>query len=100
MAEAIKSFKVHPDYASEEINYRQRFGWEFVSTQEIYNKDTHLLRKQHIYGYKSKSKNMERISNFEEAISKAEKTVINCKDRIIKYKNKGVVFYNKFKNNG
>ncbi len=44
MSEEIKSFKVHPDYESEEINYRQRFGWEFVSTQEIYNKDTHLER--------------------------------------------------------
>ena len=42
MAKEVKSIKVHPDYESEEIEFRQKFGWEFVSTQEIYNKDTHM----------------------------------------------------------
>ena len=42
MAEQIKSVKVHPDYETMEIEYRQKCGWEFVSTQEIYNKDTHM----------------------------------------------------------
>ena len=44
MASEVKSFKVHPDYESEEITFRQKFGWKFVSTQEVYNKDTHLER--------------------------------------------------------
>lgn len=42
MAEQIKSVKVNPSYETMEIAYRQKCGWEFVSTQEIYNKDTHL----------------------------------------------------------
>lgn len=42
MAKEIKSFKCHPDYEQAEINFRQKVGWEFVSTQEIYNKDTHM----------------------------------------------------------
>lgn len=42
MAKEVKSIKVHPDYESQEINFRQKLGWEFVSTQEIYNKDTHM----------------------------------------------------------
>ena len=44
MANEIKSFKIHPDYESEEISFRQKFGWKFVSTQEVYNKDTHIER--------------------------------------------------------
>ncbi|MCI9427744.1 MAG: hypothetical protein HFI81_08325 [Eubacterium sp.] len=42
MAKEIKSFKVHPDYEEAEINFRRKVGWEFISTQEIYNKDTHM----------------------------------------------------------
>lgn len=42
MAKEIKSFKCHPDYEQAEIEFRQKVGWEFVSTQEIYNKDTHM----------------------------------------------------------
>lgn len=42
MAKEIKSFKCNPDYEQDEIEFRQKVGWEFVSTQEIYNKDTHM----------------------------------------------------------
>lgn len=42
MAKEIKSFKCNPQYEQQEIEFRQKCGWEFVSTQEIYNQDTHL----------------------------------------------------------
>lgn len=42
MAKEIKSFKVTPSAEHQEIEFRQKCGWEFVSTQEIYNQDTHL----------------------------------------------------------
>ena len=42
MAKEIKSFTCHPDYEQEVIDFRRKVGWEFISTQEIYNKDTHM----------------------------------------------------------
>lgn len=42
MAKEIKSFKCSPEAEQQEIEFRQKCGWEFVSTQEIYNQDTHL----------------------------------------------------------
>lgn len=42
MAKEIRSFKCTPQAEHQEIEFRQKCGWEFVSTQEIYNQDTHL----------------------------------------------------------
>ena len=40
-----KSISVAPKYEQETIEIHNRFGWLLVSTQEIYNQDSHIERR-------------------------------------------------------
>ncbi len=44
MAKETKSISVHPDNEQSTIDLYQTFGWELQSSQEIFNKDSHLER--------------------------------------------------------
>ena len=44
MAKETKSISVHPDDEQETIDLYQTFGWELQSSQEIFNRDSHLER--------------------------------------------------------
>ena len=44
MAKETKSISVHPHKEQETINQYEAFGWEVQSSQEIFNRDSHLER--------------------------------------------------------